>query len=388
MYLDDFAEPRLFREDSGLISFILDSGNRELWRSMSASGIDLREYVPSNPGMLIDVSRAGNALDSPFVASLTIGWIRSGVSQDITLVMVDDATAFIERIRDFRWILFRTLGLSGLVLLLVQVVSLYWGLRPLRKVIRELDQVEHARQEKIEGEYPGEIAQLSTRINLFIENERKNLIRYRNALGDLAHSLKTLLAEVTIMTGASDSTDRRRLGEIAEEMNSIVEYQLKRASSSEYSVVHKAVEVDKTILRLDRSLQKIYADRNVKTEWKLEPGAIFYGDESDLFELLGNVLENAYKWTGTRILYRISSIRSVNMIHPGLVIEIHDDGPGINPDDHAEILKRGVRMDERPPGQGIGLSLVNEIVVRYQGTLEIQSSPLGGALVRVEIPAQ
>ncbi|MYJ51668.1 MAG: hypothetical protein F4093_03180, partial [Gammaproteobacteria bacterium] len=239
MYLDDFAEPRLFREDSGLISFILDSGNRELWRSMSASGIDLREYVPSNPGMLINVSRAGNSLDSPFVASLTIGWIRFGVSQDITLVMVDDATAFIERIRDFRWILFRTLGLSGLVLLFVQVVSLHWGLGPLREVIRELDQIEHARQEKIEGEYPGEIAQLSTRINLFIENERKNLIRYRNALGDLAHSLKTLLAEVTIMTGASDSTDRRRLGEIAEEMNSIVEYQLKRASSSEYSVVHK-----------------------------------------------------------------------------------------------------------------------------------------------------
>ncbi len=388
MYISRFAEPRLFREDSGLFAFILDHRNRELWRSMSGGAVNLAEYLPRNPGMEVEVFRSGVSLDSPFIASLTVGWIRFGISQDITLVLVDDASMHVERIYDFRWTLFKTLGLTGLVLLLVQVVSLFWGLSPLREVVRELDQIEHAHQEKIMGQYPDEIAHLSTRINLFIENERKNLTRYRNALADLAHSLKTPLAEIIIMMGSKDSPDRKRLEELTDDMNGIVEYQLKRASSSEFSVIHKAVEVEKTLSRLHQSLQKIHADRKLNITWKLESGVEFYGDEGDLFELLGNVLDNAFKWANRDILCRTSSIRKANAVHDGLVIEIHDDGPGINPKDREEILKRGVRLDERAPGQGIGLSLVSEIVGRYSGTLDISSSPLGGVLLKIEFPPQ
>ncbi len=388
MYISRFAEPRLFREDSGLFAFILDSWNREIWRSMSASEANLSKYLPKETSMEVDVFRSGNDLDSPFIASLTVGWIRFGISQDITLVLVDDASVHVERIYDFRWTLFKTLGLTGLVLLLVQVVSLFWGLSPLRQVSRELDQIEHAHQEKIMGQYPDEIAQLSTRINLFLENERKNLTRYRNALADLAHSLKTPLAEIIIMSGSKESPDRKRLEELTADMNSIVEYQLKRASSSEFSVIHKAVEVEKILRRLDQSLCKIHADRGLKIKLELEPRVEFYGDEGDLFELLGNVLENAFKWTNREILCRTSSIKKSNAVHDGVVIEIHDDGPGINPKDREDILKRGVRLDERASGQGIGLSLVNEIVQRYSGTLEISSSPLGGALLTIQFPAQ
>ncbi|MCY4274353.1 MAG: ATP-binding protein, partial [Gammaproteobacteria bacterium] len=74
--------------------------------------------------------------------------------------------------------------------------------------------------------------------------------------------------------------------------------------------------------------------------------------------------------------------------HEGLIIGIHDDGPGINPNDREDILKRGVRLDERASGQGIGLSLVNEIVERYSGTLDISSSSLGGVLLTIKFPAQ
>ncbi|MCY4274352.1 MAG: hypothetical protein OXE41_03000, partial [Gammaproteobacteria bacterium] len=309
MYISRFAEPRLFREDSGLFAFILDGWNREIWRSMSASEFNLTEYLPKKTSMKVDVIRSGDNLDSSFIASLTVGWIRFGISQDITLVLVDDASEHVERIYDFRWTLFKTLGLTGLVLLLVQVVSLFWGLSPLRQVSRELDQIEHAHQEKIMGQYPDEIAQLSTRINLFIENERKNLTRYRNALADLAHSLKTPLAEIIIMVGSKESPDQNRLEELTHDMNSIVEYQLKRASSSEFSVIHKAVEVEKILRRLEQSLCKIYADRGLDIQFELEQGVEFYGDEGDLFELLGNVLENAYKWANRVILCRTSSIR-------------------------------------------------------------------------------
>ncbi len=388
MYISRFAEPRLFREDSGLFAFILDGRNRELWRSMSAAKINLADYLPRNLGMEVDVFRSGNHLDSPFIASLTVGWIRFGISRDITLVLVDDASVHVERIHDFRWTLFKTLGLTGLVLLLVQMVSLFWGLSPLRQVIRELDHIEHKHQEKIMGQYPEEIAQLSTRINLFIENERKNLTRYRNALADLAHSLKTPLAEITIMIGGRDSPDRKRLEELAGDMNSIVEYQLKRASSSEFSLIHKAVEVEKVLLRLHESLRKIHADRGLNVKWELESGVNFFGDEGDLFELLGNVLENAFKWANQEIVCRTSSIRKSNAVHDGLVIEIHDDGPGINPENRENILKRGVRLDERASGQGIGLSLVNDIVERYSGILNIASSPLGGTLLKIEFPVQ
>ncbi|MYB34959.1 MAG: GHKL domain-containing protein [Gammaproteobacteria bacterium] len=355
---------------------------------MSAAEANLADYLPRNPGMEVEVFRSGNHLDSAFIASLTVGWIRFGISRDITLVLVDDASMHVERIYDFRWTLFKTLGLMGLVLLLVQMVSLLWGLSPLREVIRELDHIEHKHQEKIMGQYPDEIAQLSTRINLFIENERKNLTRYRNALADLAHSLKTPLAEIIIMIGGKDSPDRKRLEELTEDMNSIVEYQLKRASSSEFSLIHKAVEVEKVLFRLHQSLQKIHADRGLNVKWELESGVEFFGDEGDLFELLGNVLENAFKWADQEILCRTSSIRKSNAVHDGLIIEIHDDGPGIKPEDREDILKRGVRLDERASGQGIGLSLVSDIVERYSGALNIISSPLGGALLKIEFPVQ
>ena len=388
MTMSRFSEPRLFREDSGLFSFILDSQNREVWRSMSARGVNLAKFIPANSGMKFEVFRSGTALDSPFIASMTVGWIRFGVSHDITLVLVDDASVHVDRIYGFRWTLFKTLGLTGLVLLLVQVLSLFWGLGPLREVVRELDQIEKANQEKIMGRYPDEIAQLSTRINLFIENERKNLTRYRNALADLAHSLKTPLAEIAIMIGSKGSPDRQRLNELSENMNNIVEYQLKRASSSEFSVIHQAVDVEIILSRLNKSLQKIHSDRMVEVEWELEPGVKFYGDEGDLFELLGNILENAFKWANHKIMCRTSSIRKPNAVHAGLMLEIHDDGPGIDPKDYDAILKRGVRKDERASGQGIGLSLVSEIVKRYTGSLSISSSPLGGALLKVEFPAQ
>jgi two-component system sensor histidine kinase PhoQ len=116
--------------------------------------------------------------------------------------------------------------------------------------------------------------------------------------------------------------------------------------------------------------------------------SIFHGDESDLFELLGNIMDNAYKWAKSHV--RIDS--SVNItaggVHPGLTIEIHDDGPGIALDEREAVFRRGARADQQIPGQGIGLAVVWEIIERYEGKLDIQASNLGGAMIRVSFPSK
>jgi two-component system sensor histidine kinase PhoQ len=255
-------------------------------------------------------------------------------------------------------------------------------------VTEELDLIEHAKQRKILGRYPQEIAQLSERINLFIGNERKNLTRYRNTLGDLAHSLKTPLAVIKGITEKDSKLDRENISDLVERMDKIVEYQLKRAASSQFSVMHGAVNLESVIGKLNSSLQKVYAEKNITTEISIMAESIFHGDESDLFELLGNIMDNAYKWAKSQVSLNSFVHVVTGGVHPGLTIEIHDDGPGIAEQEREAVFRRGARVDQQIPGQGIGLAVVREIVERYEGQLDIEASNLGGAMIRVSFPSK
>ena len=379
-------EMRLSSPNSGLYAVILNRDGGILWRSSSSIGINLDYLQTAQPGKE-NFYQLGNELDSPFYYSFGISW-EVDVDRDVqlSLVMINEDRNYVQTIQSHRKDLIFWLGMAGVLLLIMQGVSLRWGLKPLGLVSRELDLIEHAKQKKILGVYPQEIAQLSQRINLFIENERKNLTRYRNTLGDLAHSLKTPLAVIKGMSEKGRTLDRTALNEVVDRMNKIVEYQLKRAASSQFSIMHSAVNVEMVISKLDASLQKVYADKNVVSSFDLQSDTIFHGDESDLFELLGNVMDNAFKWTTSKVNYASRQDSSALDVHSGLVIEIHDDGPGIAVDERNEVLRRGVRADQQTPGQGIGLAVVREIVERYDGELIIGSSDLGGASITLKFP--
>ena len=170
--------------------------------------------------------------------------------------------------------------------------------------------------------------------------------------------------------------------EQVDRMDEIIEHQLQRAAVSGRATLARSVPIRPLLERLVSSLDKVYGEKAVRVRLDVAEEATFYGDEADLTEVLGNLLENAYKYGKEQINVAVHCDPKTSAGH-AVDIQIGDDGPGIDPAMIDAVLQRGRRMDETVPGHGIGLSIVQEIVAAYGGKLEIERSELGGALLRV-----
>jgi two-component system sensor histidine kinase PhoQ len=170
-------------------------------------------------------------------------------------------------------------------------------------------------------------------------------------------------------------------------MDELVAYQLARAATTGRQPFASAIPIGGHAEDLVQSLEKVYAAKNVLCEFEIDEGVAFYGEQGDLLELMGNLLENAFKWSRHRVLLVVKSLPQAGKQRPGLLMSVEDDGPGIEPDKVDRVLQRGVRGDERVQGHGIGLSIVQDIVRAYQGELAVDRSPeFGGARFSVTLP--
>ena len=148
-----------------------------------------------------------------------------------------------------------------------------------------------------------------------------------------------------------------------------------------------AIPLESTAEEIVSGLEKVYAAKRVLCEFEIDAEARFHGETGDLQELLGNLLENAFKWADARVLLTVAEGETAPGRRPGLSIVVEDDGPGIADERIAHVLQRGVRGDERVQGHGIGLSIVQDIVRSYRGELRVdRSAELGGARFTVELP--
>jgi two-component system, OmpR family, sensor histidine kinase PhoQ len=270
-----------------------------------------------------------------------------------------------------------------MVLLLSALAVLFrWVLRPVRQVEHEIEEIEAGRASELAGVYPRELAGITANMNALLRNERDRLERYRNTLGNLAHSLKTPLAV------ARSLADTPQLQEQITRMDDIVRYQLKRASMSGGTGLGSApVEVRSVLDALRATLLKVYADKRLDIEVEADVSLRFVGDQGDLMEIAGNLLDNACKWSRQRVRVTATPLISPNVRREGLLLVVEDDGPGIAVEQREHVLKRGARLDERMNGQGIGLSVVQELAQLSGGAVEIDSSPLGGCKITVRLPA-
>jgi two-component system sensor histidine kinase PhoQ len=170
-------------------------------------------------------------------------------------------------------------------------------------------------------------------------------------------------------------------------MNDLVSYQLARAASGGHALFAAPIAIEPHAEQIVRGLEKVYAGKGVLCEFDVAEGAQFHGEPGDLQELLGNLLENAFKWAKSRVLLTVRVGESAPNRRPGLLMAVDDDGPGILPENVALILQRGVRGDERVHGHGIGLAIVQDLVRGYRGTLDVQpSQELGGTRFEVQLP--
>ncbi len=380
------AESRLSLPDSGLYAQVLDALGDPVWKSLSAMGFEAPTPLPQAPGRRNFERLRGETNSDYLVLAFGVTWATGRIPQDYTFVVAEEASAFESEVAEFRASLARWLGAMTLLMLVALVLVLRWGLKPLRKVAAELAVIETGGQAQIQRRYPEEIQALTGNLNALLAHERARQLRLDNTLGDLAHSLKTPLA---VMRGAIDegrvpSPTLELLREQLLRMGHIVEYQLQRAraGSQRAATLAPPIRVARTTERLIASLRKVHRDKQVTLVSRIDQTILFRGVEGDLMEMLGNLLDNAFKWCRSEIHLSARSDRSE------LILLIEDDGPGIATNAVARLLERGTRADESTPGHGIGLAMVREISEAYGGRIEIESSPLGGAKVRLRLPTQ
>ncbi len=376
--------PRLFTPGSGLYGRVVRNDGRHAWISPSAVGLE----VPFPTGLQRG-ERLFQRLETPaglrlYTFNIGVSWQESAAPErSYTFSVAEELDALEADISGFRRTLWGALGMVAAVLLAVQGLILRWGLRPLRRVATELQAIEEGLKSRLEGDYPRELRGLTDNLNALIRSEREHLRRFRNALDDLAHSLKTPLALLRSTVETCDSSEalRRVVEEQVERMSRIIEYQLQRGATSGPLAMAAPVALRPLVEKVVQALDKVYADKGIAWQVEVAEDLFFPVDEGDLMEVLGNLLDNACKWCRRHIAVR--ACRTAR----GLRIVVEDDGPGIAPHQVQDLLRRRRRGDEQVPGHGIGLAMVQDIVNAYGGDCQLGVAAEGGARVSVLFPA-
>ena len=384
------AESRFNSPGSGLYGEIQRADGYPSWRSVSLTGTGLEFAAQVRPGQ----RRFGELRRSdglPVLAfSRAIAWeFKDGVSRSFVYSVAENLEPYYEQLDGFRVRLFGWFGALMLLLLGALAILLRRLLAPLRRVEHEIEAIEAGQRTEVGEGYPRELLGITTNLNALIRSDRERLARYRNTLGNLAHSFKTPLAVMRNLLGSPAVTSlpvAAQLDEQVGRMDDIVKYQLKRAAASGGSGLGTApVDVRDALEALRGALLKVYVERGLACELIVADGCTFFGDREDLTEIAGNLLDNAFKWSRTRVRVIGERIVSPGARREGLLLVVEDDGPGVPEGERAHILERGARLDERVSGQGIGLSVVRELVQLNGGTIAIGDSPLGGARVEVRL---
>nr|WP_156535295.1 MULTISPECIES: HAMP domain-containing sensor histidine kinase [Rhizobium/Agrobacterium group] len=304
-------------------------------------------------------------------------------------VVEDEITGFSHR-------LYAVLAMFGVGGLLVNAVTIIFGLKPLDRARRALERIRGGEAERIEGEFPREIEPLANEINALIDSNHRIVERARMQVGNLAHSLKTPIAVLLNEARVLDPPHGEVIKAQASAMQSQVGTYLNRAriAAQRESVLSRA-EVEPVLERLVRVMRKLNPDKQFEVHLESQAsgqGLVLAMESQDLEEILGNLLENAARHSETTVTVtaRIAPTGEVGL-DPGrrawLEIIVEDDGPGLDPDQIGEALKRGRRLDESKPGTGLGLSIVKEITSEYQGKLGLSRGVNGGLLARLVLPA-
>lgn len=357
--LERVPEPRLAQPESGLSVVIYDHQGKPAWQSQS-----LLELAPEIIPVGVNEWQFSRSDLNGSKVSYGFEWVVEGDDvRRYTLQAVDDDSPLRSQRHQFaRQLWWWLLGIS-LVLLLIFLALLSWGLKPLQRIRGELDAIRNGEKTQLSENAPDEILPLTQSVNALLEHEKNQRERFHHATADLAHSLKTPLAVLRNQASVSQET-----AEQLDSMNQIISYQLQRASTSKIKPLTQPLFVRPVAQRIIRALQKVYADKNIQFQNQLSTDFKLRVEENDLLEMIGNLLENAAKYGQS--LVRIEGRKNQ------LIIE--DDGPGF-PENAQAVLDRGIRADTRQPGQGIGLSVANDIIKLYSGELSIEKRSSNGA---------
>jgi two-component system sensor histidine kinase PhoQ len=366
---------------SRLLGYIYNRQGDLVWRSLATED-EFIDYKPRYDGKGSEFTLIKEPDGEEFFVYDVEIRLLGGRNAAFSIVALQSVRGYQETITALRQKLFLGFGAALLVLLALLWLGLTWGLRALRGLSQELDQVESGQRESLSENHPSELLRLTGSLNRLLSSEREQRIRYRDSLDDLAHSLKTPLAVLqgvseTIAKRPEDMEQARILQSQIERMSQQIGYQLQRASLRKSGLVRHHVRLKPVVESLCNTLEKVYRDKQVKVTLDLPDECVVPMEEGALLEMLGNLLENAYRLCLGEVRVSLSTTES------GDELCVEDDGPGVPQSQRERILQRGERLDRQNPGQGIGLAVVKDIIESYNARLTLEDSPLGGAAFRI-----
>ncbi len=381
----EVADPQLNQLESGRFAGVLDQQGQVIWASASTALLSekwivaTRESIPAFgvPTRWSVDDRVGALIGQ----KVAIRWQTPMLEADYTFVVFEVAEEAMAEAAAFRQQLVWWLAGAVVIVLVLQFLSLRWGLAPLTAFTQDLASISDGRSSHLPEDDVTEFKPLAKALNHLVSHERAQSERYRRSLADLAHSLKTPLSILRNERALNqrDEISRSLAASVAQtvdpldDMEQKIAYQLERAVLGQSSIALTPIEVKPVVEALFRAMEKVFRASRPRLRMELDEPTLRI-DQRDLNELLGNLIENALKHGATEVLVMLA------LTDHGTRLSVHDDGPGIPADQREAIMRRGHRADTRTEGQGIGLDIVGEIAGRYGSDLRYeQSELLGGA---------
>jgi signal transduction histidine kinase len=282
----------------------------------------------------------------------------------------------------------------AVALLLTTALQVRFGLSPLKRISASLAAIRSGRAERLEGEFPVEIASLARETNALIDANREIVERARTHVGNLAHALKTPLSVIVNEAAARGSDPlAHKVLEQADIMRDQVARQLERARLAARSgVIGALIDVPPVVTALARTMEKLHRERDIAIAVDVPEHANFRGEQQDLEEMIGNLVDNACKWAQARVAIEVVADGPAGGAggemsdKPRVRVIVDDDGPGLSPTERGQVALRGQRLDESKPGSGLGLSIVVELAGLYGGVLTLGTAPIGGLRAELALP--
>ena len=383
------SDPRFEKPYSGLYWQIERTDRREemsrkLLRSRSLWEVALSvDYIMPADGEVHNhrLTGPGGAMLGAVERVVTVEDEEGRPGGTFLVIVAADERQVAEPVENFSGMLWLFLGLFGLGLSVVAVLQVWIALVPLRRLRLALASVRAGQTPRLVGDFPGEMRPLVEEFNTVLGQNAEVVERARTQAGNLAHALKTPLSVIGNAAQGLPGEAAQLLAAQVEIARRQIDYHLRRSrAAAAVRLPGVRCMVTPVLDGLVRVMQRVYAERAIEFVVPSETTVCFRGEEQDLQEMLGNLLDNAGKWAARTVW--------VNLAFQGgvVLVTIDDDGPGIDSDARERVLARGERADESVPGSGLGLSIVDDLARLYGGRLVLDDSPRGGLRVRLELP--
>lgn len=353
--------------------------SRSLWDQALSLPPPPAQYPAAGYGVLHLQDAQGHAL----LAVARPLQLPEQAAPPLRVVVAGDRALLAEPLQRFTRLLLAALAMLALGLAVAAALQLHFALQPLKLLRQRLAAVRSGEAAQLTGDFPRELQPLVGEFNHVLSENADMVQRARTQAGNLAHAVHTPLSIMANAAAQEQGTLAQLVQEQVTRARRQVDYHLARArAAAAVRATGLATPVLPPLRALLRTMQRLHAQRHLEFEVASEAhDAAFRGEEQDLYELLGNLIDNAGKWARSRVVVDVRQ-------HDGeLCFTVDDDGPGIAAEQRERMFERGVQLDERRPGSGLGLDIVRTLAETYGGSVQALASPLGGARLRLLLPA-